>query len=408
MTGSLLHNIRVLDLSRVLAGPLAGQYLADLGAEVIKVERAGTGDDSRRYGAPYLRDAEGAATSENYFYLCCNRGKKSVTLDIAQPEGQDVVRRLAAGCDVLIENYKVGDLARYGLDYASLRTVNPRLVYCSITGFGQTGPYASRPGYDTIFQAMCGLMSVTGLPEGEPGGGPMKAGTSIIDVLGSQHAVSAILAALYARDAGGGSGQHIDISLFDVGVASISHHAQHYLLAGEAPPRRGTHGNGGLPSQLFRCVDGDIMVVAGNNPQYQRLCAAIGRPDLAVDPRYADGPARIQNRNALSADLEAVFLTGRAADWLTRIEAVGVPAGPINTLDAVFSDPHVAARGLRVEVAHALNARTPLVANPAKFSETPVAGYRAPPLLGQDTDAVLESIGLSAADCRVLRQKGVI
>lgn len=403
-----LKNVKVLDLSRVLAGPLTAQALADLGADVIKVERPGVGDDSRKYGGPYLRDADGNETSENFFYLCCNRGKRSITLDLAHPEGQQIVRRLAAECDVLVENFKVGDLARYGLDFASLRSVNPRLIYCSITGFGQTGPYAQRPGYDSIFQAMCGLMSVTGLPDDEPGGGPMKAGTSIIDVLGSQNALSAILAALYARDVNGAAGQQIDISLFDVGVASISHHAQHFLLAGDAPPRRGTHGNGGLPSQLFQCTDGAIMVVAGNNAQYARLCEAIGHPGLAQDPRYRDGPSRILNRRDLSADLEAIFRTGPCAKWLAALEAVGVPAGAINDLPALFADPHVAARNLTTTVNHPHNASTAILANPVKFSGTPITGYGPPPLLGQHTDAILEDIGLNRNDRTALRQKGVI
>ena len=403
-----LSNIKVLDLSRVLAGPWAAQYLADLGADVIKIERAGHGDDARRYGGPYLRDEDGNETSENFFHLCCNRGKKSLTLDIAQPEGQEIVRRLVRDCDVLIENFKVGDLARYGLDYAALQPVNPRLIYCSITGFGQTGPYRKRPGYDSVFQGLCGLMSVTGEPDGAPGGGPMKTGPSMVDILTGLNGVAGIIAALYNRDMNSGTGQHIDLALYDAGVAATSHYAQIYLTSGELPPRRGTQGNGGVPAQMFKCADGAIMLTAGNDAQYRRMCTAIGHPGMATDPRYVDGPTRIRNRVALSAELEAIFLQGKTKDWLRALDAASVPAGPINNFEEVFADPQIQERGLKVSVDHPYNSGTALVGNPLKFSGTPITGYGSPPLLGQHTDSILEDLGYDAAHRDELKRRGIV
>jgi crotonobetainyl-CoA:carnitine CoA-transferase CaiB-like acyl-CoA transferase len=403
-----LSNVKVLDLSRVLAGPWAAQYLADLGAQVIKVERVGKGDDARHYGGPYLHDESGKATSENFFHLCCNRGKKSITVDIARAEGQEIVRALAAGCDVLIENFKVGDLHRYGLDYDTLRPLNPGLIYCSITGFGQTGPYRKRPGYDSVFQGMCGLMSVTGHPDGVPGGGPMKTGPSMVDIITGLNSVAGIIAALYHRDVNGGTGQHIDIALYDAGVAACSHYAQIYLTSGVPPARRGTQGNGGVPAQMFECSDGAIMLTAGNDAQYARMCAAIGHPEMATDARFADGRSRIANRGALSDALEAIFRTRPVSGWLEVLEEAGVPSGPINDFAQVFDDPQIQARELKISVRHPYNGQTDLVGNPLHFSETPITEYAPPPLLGEHTDEVLNEFGFDADQRHELRRIGVI
>jgi crotonobetainyl-CoA:carnitine CoA-transferase CaiB-like acyl-CoA transferase len=408
MTKLPLADIRVLDLSRILAGPWAAQYLADLGAEVIKIERVGKGDDARTYGPPYLRDQNGQPTSENFFHLSCNRGKKSVTVDLAQREGQEIIRSIARECDVLIENFKAGDLVRYGLDYDSLHAVNPRLIYCSVTGFGQTGPYRKRPGYDAIFQGMSGLMSVTGLPDGEPGGGPMKMGPSIADIVTGLNAVAGILAALHHRDRNGGTGQHVDLSLLESMVAALSHYVQIYLTSGEVPFRRGTQGNGGVPSQMFHCADGGLMLTAGNDEQFKRLCEAIGHPEMGADPRFENGLARIAHRKTLSAELEAIFTSQPVRHWLPLLEVAQVPSGPIYDFSQVFADPQIVARGLKVEVEHPYNARTALVGSPLHFSETPIAAYGAPPLLGQHTDEVLEQFGYGAAQRAELRGKRVI
>ncbi|MFG1265789.1 MULTISPECIES: CaiB/BaiF CoA transferase family protein [Xanthobacter] len=408
MSALPLEGIRVLDLSRILAGPWAGQYLADLGAEVFKIERAGKGDDARYFGPPYLPDESGAPTSESFFHLSCNRGKKSVTADLASPEGQEIIRTIASDCDVVIENFKVGDLARYGLDYASLREVNPRLVYCSLTGFGQTGPYRKRPGYDAVFQGMSGLMSVTGLPDGEPGGGPMKVGPSIADIVTGLNAVIGILAALRHRDHNGGEGQQIDLSLFESMVAALSHYAQIFLTSGVPPFRRGTQGNGGVPSQMFRCADSGIMLTAGNDAQFHRLCEAIGHPQMGRDPRFSNSLARISNRAALSAELEAIFVQKPAAHWLAVLEAAEVPAGPIYDFKQVFEDTHIVSRGLKIEVDHPYNGRTALIGSPLHFSNTPIDRYGPPPLLGQHTDETLERYGYDEARRAELRRKGVI
>ena len=411
MTKAPLGNIRVLDLSRILAGPWAAQMLADLGAEVIKVERPGKGDDSRQFGPPFLKDAEGRNTRESSFYISANRNKKSITCDISKPEGQALIRDLVSRCDVLLENYKVGDLKRYGLDYASLREVNPRLIYCSLTGFGHSGPYAPRPGYDSIFQAMGGLMSVTGLPDDVAGGGPMKTGPSLADILAGQYAAYAIQAALYARDINGAPGQHIDVALLDALIASTSHYASQYLVSGEVPVRRGTEGNGGMPSRMFRCADGDIMMVAGNNEQYARFCAVLGHPELATDPRFAEISLRVVNRRALGEAFEPLVATWTVRDLLAALDEAGVPAGPINDLAQVFADPHVQARGMCVESHHPLAAggKVRMVASPVKFSETPITEYRAPPVQGEHTDSVLgELLGMDTTAIQALREKGAI
>ena len=411
MVKSPLSNIRVLDMSRILAGPWAAQMLADLGAEVIKIERPGKGDDSRQFGPPFLQDGTGRNTRESSFYISTNRNKKSMTCDIATVQGQALIRDLVAHCDVLLENYKVGDLKRYGLDYASLSEVNPRLIYCSLTGFGQTGPYSPRPGYDSIFQAMGGLMSITGLPDDVPGGGPMKTGPSLADILAGQYATYAIQAALYARDVHGAPGQHIDVALLDALIASTSHYASQYLVSGEVPVRRGTEGNGGMPSRMFQCADGDIMIVAGNNEQYARFCAVLGHPELATDARFAEIPLRVTHRRALGEVFEPLVAAWQVADLLSALDDAGVPAGPINNLEQVFADAHVKARGMCVESPHPLAAdgKVKMVANPVKFSATPIVNYKAPPMQGQHTEQVLsELLGLDAGAIQALRNKGAI
>ena len=410
MSEKPLSHIRVLDLSRVLAGPLAAQTLGDLGAEVIKIERAGGGDDARRMGPPFLKDKEGRDTRETPIILGANRNKKSITLNLATPEGQDIVRRLAAISDVLIENFKVGDLKRYGLDYESLKRVNPRLVYCSVTGFGQSGPYAPRPGYDSIFQAMGGLMSVTGYPDDE-GGAPVKTGPSIADFIGGQFAAIGVIAALYKRDAGERTdkGQQVDIALLDSVIASLSHYTAQYLATGEVPVRRGTQGNGGLPSQRFPCADGGVMVVCGNDEQYRRFCEALKHPELADDERFITNPQRVLNRKALARTFDAITSHWRQQELLDALERVNVPAGPIYDLKQVFEDPQVKHRRMAVEVPHPLAGTVKIYASPIRLSDTPTQSYTAPPTLGQHTAEVLQRLlGFSDADLERLSRLKVI
>jgi len=417
MPSAALAGVRVLDLSRVLAGPLAGQLLADLGAEVIKIERPGVGDDSRTYGPPFLADRQGEPTDTAAFYLACNRNKQSVTVDHSTPAGQRLIRELAAHCDVLIENFRTGTLAKYGLDYESLREVNPRLVYLSITGFGQTGPYAERPGYDGVFQAMCGMMSVSGHPEE-----PMKVGISMVDILTSLYASTAVLAALRHRDqgddvdrgggrngSGSGEGQHIDLSLLDCGLASLSHFAMNYLVSGEVPVRRGNGGFGGVPSQAFQCADRPIFLVAGNDRQFRAFCAAAGRPELPDDPRFADTPGRIAHREALLPILAEVFRSRPRDEWLALLAKHDVPAGPVNELPEVFADPQIRHRGMLVQVEDPEAGTIPMPANPMRFSATPIEGYEHPPRLGEHTGEVLGRVlGLTAAEVDELHQRGVV
>jgi crotonobetainyl-CoA:carnitine CoA-transferase CaiB-like acyl-CoA transferase len=405
--GALSH-LRVLDLSRVFAGPWAGQMLADLGAEVIKVERPGEGDDSRRLGPPFLRGDDGQPTRESGFYLSANRNKRSITVDIAKPEGQQIVRDLAACSDVLIENYKVGDLARYGLDAPTLRALHPRLVYCSITGFGQTGPYASRAGYDSIFQGMGGLMAITGHADGEPGGGPQKVGLIVSDLMAGMYASVAILAALAHRDAVSGQGQHIDLALLDAQVAALSHAAMGYLVSGDPVPRCGTQSPTAAPSQMYGCADGAVMLVVGNKAQWQKFCGVMGRPDLPADPRFASNPDRVSHRAELNAILAPVFAAQPRAHWIAALAAVGVPCGPVNELHEVFADPQVCAREMLVHLPHPQRAAMPMLANPIRLSETPVQYRHRPPALGEHTDEVLAELpGYDAARRQALRERGV-
>ena len=412
MSRKPLSHIRVLDLSRVIAGPLAAQMLGDLGAEVIKVERPGPGDDARKMGPPFLKDREGNDTRETSIILGSNRNKKSITLNLARPEGQALVRRLAAMSDVLIENFKVGDLKRYGLDHESLRALNPRLVYCSVTGFGQTGPYAPRPGYDSIFQAMGGLMSVTGYPDDE-GGAPVKTGPSIADFIAGQFAAIGVITALYDRDANheqsGGRGQQVDVALLDSVISSLSHYTAQYLAMGEVPVRRGTQGNGGLPSQMFPCVDGAAMVVCGNDDQYRRFCQALRHPELADDERFSTNPVRVRNRKQLAEVFDAITTSWRQADLLAALEAAGVPGGPIYDLKQVFEDPQVQHRGVAVEVPHPLAGTVKICTNPIKFSETPITDYTAAPLQGQHNEEVYGGLlGLESEELQRLTEAGVV
>ena len=377
--GALSH-IRVLDLSRVLAGPWASQLLGDLGADVIKVERPGTGDDTRSWGPPNL-----PGTGDAAYFLCANRNKRSVAIDFTQAEGQDAVRRLALGSDVMIENFKVGGLTQYGLDHASLSALNPLLITCSITGFGQTGPYAQRAGYDFLIQGMGGLMSVTGRPDGEPGGGPQKVGVALTDVLTGLYAASAIMAALIHRDRTG-VGQHIDLALLDVQVASLANQTMNYLVSGQAPARMGNAHPNIVPYQDFPTLDGYMILAVGNDGQFARLAEACGQLGWAADPRYATNAARVANRATLVAALASVTCTRSTADWIALLESAGVPCGPINTLADVFADPQVQAREMQISMTHASGAALALVANPIRMSATPVTYRLPPPVLGEHAE----------------------
>ena len=409
MSALPLSGIKILDLTRVLAGPLSAQMLGDLGAEVIKIERPGTGDDARAFGPPYLEDPNGKANNNNSFYLCANRNKKSVTVNIACKEGQEIIRALAGDCDVFMENYKVGDLRRYGLDYEAIRAINPGIIYCSVTGFGQTGPYAPRAGYDAIFQAMGGLMSVTGHMDDEPGAGPMKVGPSIVDYMTGMNTSIGILAALYHRRVNGGAGQHIDVCLLDTVIASLSHWAQIYLVNGTSPPRRGTWGNGGMPAGMFRCTDGELMLVVGNDAQFARTCAVLGAPELATSPKFVRNNDRVTNGKEIMAIFAGLFLKNTVGHWLDELEKAGVPCGPVNDFAHVFADPQVRSRGMEVKTEHPFERQLSLIRNALIFSETPVTDYRYPPLLGEHTAEVLSSrLGYGAAKLDALKRQGVI
>jgi formyl-CoA transferase len=404
----MLEGIRVVDITRILAGPLACQTLADYGAEVIKVERPGAGDDTRTMGGPYLKDASGRDTSEATTFLGFNRNKKSITIDLAQPEGQALIRELAAKADVLVENYKLGTLTRYGLGQEALRRLNPRLVYCSITGFGQSGPYAKRAGYDPIFQAMGGLMSVTGERDGRPGGGPMRVGLPIVDLMTGMHAVSAILAALHYRDRVSGAGQYIDATLLDVEVAMLGHLNLSYLVSGKVPQRWGNESPTLVPYQVLNCKGGQIMVSVGNDYQWGKFCAVLGVPELVQDPRFARNVDRLQNRDLLVPLLEAALAREDGGHWSAALEEVGVGCGPINDIAAALADPHVRHREMHIEVPHPLAGTMPMIRNPMRFSDAAVE-HRAPPLLGADTRDVLTGLlGRTEAECDALAAKSVI
>jgi crotonobetainyl-CoA:carnitine CoA-transferase CaiB-like acyl-CoA transferase len=398
----------VLDLSRVLAGPWAGQILADLGAEVIKVERPGVGDDTRHWGPPFLKDAQGENTSEAAYYLSANRNKQSLTVDFTQAEGQRLVREMVAKADILIENFKVGGLAAYGLDYAALKELNPKLIYCSITGFGQDGPYAKRAGYDFMIQGLGGLMSLTGRADDEAGAGPVKVGVALTDILTGLYSSAAILAALASRDQTG-NGQHIDMALLDVQVACLANQAMNYLTTGVAPRRLGNAHPNIVPYQDFPTADGDIILTVGNDGQFRKFCEVAGLAALAIDPRFSTNQARVAHRAELIPLIRQATVFKTTAEWLAALEQAGVPCGPINDLQQVFADPQVQARGLRVELPHPLAGSVPQVASPIRLSATPVQYRNAPPLLGEHTEQVLQQwLGLSLEQIAELRRAGVL
>jgi formyl-CoA transferase len=407
MTTALGH-LRVLDLTRVLAGPWCTQLLADLGADVIKVERPGTGDDTRGWGPPYLTDADGKDTSEAAYYLSANRNKRSITVDITRSEGQDIVRRLAQQSDIVVENYKVDQLARYGLDYSALAAVNARLIYCSITGFGQTGPHRERPGYDFMIQGSGGFMSITGERDDRPGGGPQKAGVAISDLMTGMYASVAILAAVAHRERTG-IGQYIDLALYDVMLAMLANMNMNYLTSGRAPGRAGNAHVNIVPYQVFAASDGHVIVAVGNDAQFVKFCELAGRPDLAADPRFARNADRVRHREMLVPVLESVVRERPVAFWVEALDAAKVPCGPINDIAHALADPQVAARGMRIDLPHALAGWVPMVANPIKLSETPAAYQRPPPLLGEHTDEVLlDLLKMRPADVARLREAGVV
>jgi crotonobetainyl-CoA:carnitine CoA-transferase CaiB-like acyl-CoA transferase len=404
MTGPL-HGLRVFDLSRVLAGPSCTQLLGDLGADVIKIERPGSGDDTRGWGPPFLTGADGEETGESAYFLSTNRNKRSLALDIAQPEGAALARRLVAQCDVLVENFKTGGLKKYGLAYADLADDNPGLIYCSITGFGQTGPFAARPGYDFLIQGMGGIMSVTGQPEGEP----MKVGVAIADLMTGMYASSAILAALHHREKTG-QGQYIDLALLDTQVAWLANQGLNYLTSGVAPGRLGNEHPNIVPYKVLPCSDGFFILAVGNDRQYQAFCAFAEAPELAEDDRFRNNAARVRNREALYASIAEITARRPQDEWVEGLTAVGVPCGPVNTIEQTFAHPQVQARDMQIRMTHAATGgEVSLIGSPIKYSETPADYRRAPPMLGQHTEEVLEELlGLGPTEVAALREKGIV
>lgn len=396
MSGALA-GIKVVDLSRVLAGPWAGQLLADLGAEVIKVERPGAGDDTRQWAPPALADGSAA------YFLSTNRGKRSLTIDITRPEGQEIVRRLVADADVLLENYKVGGLAKYGLDYASLSALNPRLVYCSITGFGQDGPYAERPGYDYIVQGMSGLMSITGPADGEP----HKVGVAVTDLFTGLYAANAVQAALIARTRSG-VGQYIDMALLDCALAMLANVGMNYLVGGEIPPRLGNAHPNIVPYQVFACADGHFILACGNDRQFRAICETIGLPELARDTRFASNPLRVQHRELLVAQLATAFMAHARDEWLGMLEAAGVPCGPINTVDEAFADPQIRHRQMALQLQDSAGQPVPQVACPIRMAGTPLEYALAPPKLGEHSATILGELGYTPLQIAALREQSVV
>ena len=411
--GALPH-IKVLDLSRVLAGPWCTQMLADLGADVVKVERPGAGDDTRHWGPPFLQDAQGQDTQQATYFTACNRNKRSVAIDMAQPQGQALIRQMALQSDVLVENFKVGGLAQYGLDYASLKALNPRLIYCSVTGFGQDGPYAPRAGYDLMIQAMSGMMSITGRADELPGGGPLRVGVALTDLFTGVYACSAILAAIEVRHRTG-EGQHIDMALLDVGMAILANQAAGFLNTGAVPQRMGNSHPSLAPYQDFPTADGAMLLAIGNDGQFARFCQAAGHPEWATDARYASNTLRVQHRSALIPAMEAVTRTRSTAGWIALLEDKAVPCGAINDIGQAFADAHVQARGLKLNqaLAPAVTDGTAIesiasVASPLRLGATPPVLHRAPPMLGEHTDEVLAGLGLPADVVAGLRAQGVV
>ncbi|QWD79018.1 CoA transferase [Polynucleobacter sp. MWH-Spelu-300-X4] len=403
-----LNHLRVLDLSRVLAGPWCGQNLADLGADVIKVERPIAGDDTRQWGPPFLRNSEGQETTESAFYLAINRNKRSITLDISTKEGQEIIKKLVLDSDIVLENYKVGQLKKYGLDYDSLKKIKNDLIYCSITGFGQTGPFAHRPGYDVVVQGMGGFMSVTGEKDELPGGGPQKAGVAIADLFTGMYATSAVLAAVVHRDRTG-EGQCIDLALLDVQIATMANVASNYLISGVSPKRWGNASPNIVPYQTFKAADGWIIVAAGNDSQFRHFVQTGGEAHLADNPLYATNPERIRHRDSLIPLLQAMTLKKTKSEWIEALDHANVPCGPINDFEEVFANEQVIARNIKMEMTHPTGGTVPLVRSPMRLSATPVVENRPPPLLGQHTSEILkERLGLSDADIQALKNKGVI
>jgi len=394
-----LEGIRVLDLSRILAGPWCTQNLADLGADVIKVERPGTGDDTRHWGPPFLKDGAGQDTPEAAYYLSANRNKRSLEADMATPAGAALIRELAAKCDILVENFKVGGLRKYGLDYDSLKQLNPRLIYCSVTGFGQDGPCAHLPGYDFMIQGLGGLMSITGERDDLPGGGPQKAGVAVTDIITGMYATVAVLAALQERHRSG-RGQHLDIALLDCHVAMLANQNSNYFASGVAPTRAGNAHQNVVPYQVFAAADGHLIVATGNESQYRAYCKAIGAPELGDDPRFATNRLRVTNRDTLIALLADIMKRGRRDDWIARLEAAGVPCGPINNIAQAFAHPQVRARQLRRDLPHPLGGSAAVTASPLRFSASPVVYRNAPPLLGQHTREILRDV-LGKSDAEI-------
>jgi formyl-CoA transferase len=405
---SLLAGIKVLDLTRVLAGPWCTQLLADYGATVIKIEKPGVGDDTRHWGPPFAKDENGNPSAEAAYYLSANRGKQSVTLDFSRPEGAALLQKLILQADVLIENYKVGSLKKYGLDYETLKALNPRLIYCSITGFGQTGPYAARAGYDFAIQGIGGLMSITGERSGLPGGGPQKVGVAVVDIMTGMYASTAILAALTHR-ASSGEGRYLDVALLDVQVAMLANVGMNYLVSETLPQRWGNAHPNIVPYQTFATLDGEIVIAIGNDGQFAHFCQILGCPEWSRDERYASNPARVRNREELVSMIAAQLSTWRSAELTPALEAAGVPCGPINNLAQVFADPQVVAREMRVDVSHPTAGTVPQVRHPVRFSGDAIAPILAPPLLGQHTDEVLHNmLGLPADQIQALRKHGLV
>jgi len=406
VAGPLSH-IKVLDLSRVMAGPWAGQLLADMGADVIKVERPGAGDDTRGWGPPFLKDNDGKDTRESGYYLSVNRGKRSLTLSIEKPEGQAIVKELAKRSDILLENFKLGTLQRYGLGYDDLKAINPHLIYCSITGFGQDGPYAPKVAYDFLIQAMGGLMSITGEADGRPGGGPQKVGIPILDLMTGMYGAVSVLAALANREQTG-RGDFIDLAMLDVQTAVLSNQAMNYLLSGRTPQRQGNRHPNIMPQDVFQCADGPVVLAVGNDGQYAKMCQALKRPELATDPRYAKNADRVRNKDELMPLIAQIFATWKRAPLVEAMEQAGVPCGPINTVLEVFADTQVKARGMKFDLPHPQSGSVPQVKNPINFTDAAIEYDSAPPLLGQHSDEILHELGMNDAEIAKLRSNGVV